>query len=88
MAKYFISGIYSKTREYSFKSEIDADSPEEAAAKFKEEASVESTWNEIIDVEVEPPFTISGSFSVYENKDDMAEWENALIEVEGFEGYK
>ena len=88
MAKFYISGMYCMTQEYSFQTEIEADSAEEAAEKFAEEAAVKATWFEIDSYEVDKPYDMQGSFSIYESEEDMDDWENALIEGEGFEGYR
>jgi hypothetical protein len=88
MPKYYVSGLYSMTQEYSFQTEVEADTPEEAAQKFAEEAEHKATWWEIESFEVDKPYDMNGSFSVYESEQDRDDWENALIEGEGFEGYR
>jgi len=88
MATFYIHGIYSMTQEYSFTTEVEADTAEEAAEKFAEEAGVKSTWFEIESEQVDKPYDMNGSFSVYESEEDREDWENALIEGEGFEGYR
>ena len=88
MATYYVSGVYCMTQEYAFQTEIEADSPEEAAEKFAEEAEVKATWFEIESSEVDKPYDMNGSFSVYESEEDMQDWENALLEGEAFSGYR
>lgn len=88
MATYYIHGMYCMTQEYAFVTEIEADTPEEAAQKFSEEASSKATWFEIESDAVDKPFDMQGSFSVYATEEDRDDWENALIEGEGFEGYR
>lgn len=88
MATYYIHGMFCMTQEYAFVHEVEADSPEEAAEIFKEEAEKKVTWNEIYVDQVDKPFDMQGSFTVYETEEDRDDWENALIEGEGFEGYR
>lgn len=88
MPKFYIHGMYCMTQEYAFTTEIEADTAEEAAEKFKEEAEVKSTWMEIESDIVDKPFDMQGSYSVYESEEDRDDWENPLIEGEGFEGYR
>lgn len=88
MATFYIHGMYSMTQEYSFVTEVDADTAEEAAEKFAEDAGVKSTWFEIESEAVDKPFDMNGSFSVYKSEDDRDEWNDALIEGEGFEGFR
>lgn len=88
MATYYIHGMYCMTQEYSFVTEVEADTPEEAAEKFAEEAKHKATWWEIESEVVDKAFDQQGSFSVYETEEDRDDWENALIEGEGFEGYR
>ena len=88
MATFYIHGIYSLSQEYSFTAEVEADSAEEAAEKFADEAENKSTWFEIESVEVGKPYDMNGSFSVYGSDEDRNDWENALVEGEGFDGYR
>lgn len=88
MATYYVSGMYCMTQEYSFQVEVEADSPEEAKEKFAEEAGSKATWFEIESYTVDKPYDMQGSFSVYESEEDRDDWENALVEGEGFEGYR
>ena len=46
MATYYIHGMYCMTQEYAFTTEIEADTAEEAAEKFKEEAEVKADSQE------------------------------------------
>ena len=88
MAKYYISGVYCMTQEYAFQTEIEADTPEEAAEKFAEEAEVKATWLEVDSTELDKPYDMNGSFSVYTSEEDRKEWENAELEGEAFTGYR
>lgn len=88
MATFYISGMYCMTQEYAFTTEVEAETAEEAAEKFKEEAANKGTWWEIESSEVDKPFDMQGSFSVYETEEDRDDWENSIIEGEGFEGYR
>lgn len=88
MATFYISGTYCMTQEYAFVTEVEAETAEEAAEKFREEAENKSTWMEIESEQVDKPFDQQGSFSVYETEQDRDDWENALLEGEGFEGYR
>ena len=88
MPTFYIHGMYSMTQEYSFTAEVEADNPNEAAEKFCEEAGVKSTWFEIESQQVDKPYDMNGSFSLYGSEEDRDDWENALIEGEGFEGYR
>jgi hypothetical protein len=76
------------TQEYAFTTEIEAETVEEAVEIFREEAQKKQTWNEIESDIVDKPFDQQGSFSVYESEEDRDDWENALVEGEGFEGYR
>lgn len=87
MATFYIHGVYSVSQEYSFTAEVEADTAEEAAEKFADEAENKFTWAEIESVEIGKPCDMTGSFSVYETEEDRDEWENPLIEGEGFNGY-
>jgi len=87
MATFYIHGVYSISQEYSFTAEVEADTPEEAAEKFADEAETKSTWFEIDSVEVGKPCDMTGSFNVYRSEQDRDDWENAAIEGEGFDGY-
>ena len=88
MPTFYISGAYCMTQEYAFVTEVEAETAEEAAEKFREEAQNKSTWIEIESDQVDKPFDQQGSFSVYESEQDRDDWENALLEGEGFEGYR
>ena len=88
MATFYIHGIYSMSQEYTFTTEVEADTAEEAAAKFAEEAEVKSTWFDIESAEMDKPYDMNGSFSVYATEEDRDEWENVLVEGEGFDGYR
>tara|TARA_R100000231_G_C5310465_1_gene160272 strand:+ start:703 stop:969 length:267 start_codon:yes stop_codon:yes gene_type:complete len=88
MATYYIHGMYCMTQEYAFTTEVEADSPEEASEKFREEAKTKTAWMEIESDIVDKPFDMQGSFTLYETEEDRDDWENAIVEGEGFEGYK
>ena len=85
---YYIHGMYCIPQEYFSCPEVEADSPEEASEKFREEAKTKPSWMEIEPDIVDKPFDMQGSFLPYETEEDRDDWENAIIEGEGFEGYK
>lgn len=87
MATFYIHGVYSVSQEYSFTAEVEADNAEEAVEKFADEAEAKATWLEIDSVEIGKPCDMNGSFSVYASEQDRDDWENALKEGEGFDGY-
>ena len=76
------------TQEYAFTTEVEADTAEEAAEKFAEEAQEKATWFEIESDTVDKPYDMNGSFSVYTTEEDRDEWENAELEGEAFTGYR
>ena len=87
MATFYIDGSFYATQEYSYQTEIEAETLEQAIEAHKAHLA-QSKWPDYSAEKVDEEFNIQGKFSIFpsdESRSDM-DFDEVLVEDEEFKG--
>lgn len=87
MKKFYISGNFYATQEYSYHAEVEAENEDEAVKIHTKQLS-ERKWPEVDAFEVDRAFNLQGKYSIYPDDDsrDNEDLDNVIVEDEEWEG--
>jgi hypothetical protein len=85
MQRFFLSGVYTVRQEVSFTTEIEAETPKQAAEKFKKLAETNEVWRLVKSVNNREFYDMHGTFDIYNSEDARDAWDNEELLISSFE---